>query len=423
VTTSQPAPHFHTVGVGAGPANLSLAALYEAAAPARVALFEARPAAAWHEGLLFTGVRMQTMWLKDLVSLVDPRHRLSFLCYLVRSGRVYTFLNAQYTEIPRLEYANYLAWAASRLSDVYYGKPIEKIRFDTSFMLYSGGELIATGDHLVIGVGSRPRLPAGLAGLDRERVTVVDEVTTTLRDCPLPPDEPIAVVGGGQSGAECVLELRRRGFTDIRWFGKRSWFAPLDDSPSANELFRPAYAEFFHSLPAQRRRELADEQILTSDGVAVTTLRTLFQDNYEDLLRTGRPSVTMFPGRRVVASQPAGDGVLLRCDGMRGPEHHQVRFVVVAAGRRPAPLPFDDQISSMIETDEAGLPQVDGGYMLRWKYEDAHKIFVQNRARYVHGLQDSNLSLLARRSAIIINEIFGRDVFELSDEHPATAWG
>ena len=175
----------------------------------------------------------------------------------------------------------------------------------------------------------------------------------------MPHDEPVAVIGCGQTGAECVVELRRRGFTDIRWLGSRSWFAPMDDSPTANEMFRPAYSEFLDSLPMERRRELAKEHVLTSDGISASTLRTVFQDNYEEMLRSGRAPVTVLPGRRVVAGRPRGRGIVLSCQRAHGPEQQEVRFAVVAAGRRPAPLPFGPQLREMIDTDDLGQP--DGG--------------------------------------------------------------
>jgi lysine N6-hydroxylase len=419
VTTSQEAPHFHTVGIGAGPANLSLAALFEAVRPDRIALFETKPGPAWHSGLLFPGVRMRTMWLKDLVSLADPAHRLSFLNYIVTSGRAFAFLNAEFSDaIPRLEFAQYLAWAATKLSDVYYGRGVERVSFDEVFWLYGGGELLATAEHLVAGVGSVPRMPGSLDRLDAGRVTAADDMATALSRLGLRRDEPVAVVGGGQTGAECVLELRRLGFTDIRWFGSRPWFAPYDDSPSANDLYTPDYARFFNRLPAERRRDLATEQLLTNNGVTLATLTALYQENYEGMLRTGRSPVTLLPGRRVIASEPAGDGVLLRCDGAIGPERHEARFVVVAAGRCAAPLPFDDQLAEMIEA----IPRVNADYSLGWKFEDTHKIFVQNRASDVHGLQDANISLLPTRSAVIINALFGRQVYALADEYSATVW-
>src|SRR5262245_28696693 len=108
-------PRFHTVGIGAGPANLSLAALFEYSTSEQIALFDREPGPSWHNKLLHPGVRMQTSWLKDLVSLVAPRHELTFLNYLVTTGRLFALLNSQFDVIPRVEYVRYLGWAAQRL--------------------------------------------------------------------------------------------------------------------------------------------------------------------------------------------------------------------------------------------------------------------------------------------------------------------
>ena len=61
-------------------------------------------------------------------------------------------------------------------------------------------------------------------------------------------------------------------------------------------------------------------------------------------------------------------------------------------------------------------------FSLRWKGDDQHRIFAQNRARFIHGLPDANLSLLPVRSAVIINSLFGREVFDVADDYPTTVW-
>src|SRR5262249_25775502 len=108
-------PHHFAVGVGAGPSNLSLAALFRSASRTErdlgdIVLFDRQPASGWHEALLHNGVRMQTSWLKDLVSIVDPTHELTFLNYIVTTGRLFALLNAQFDVIPRREYMRYLEW-------------------------------------------------------------------------------------------------------------------------------------------------------------------------------------------------------------------------------------------------------------------------------------------------------------------------
>jgi lysine N6-hydroxylase len=414
---------FHTVGIGAGPANLSLAAMYGLLEPHEMALFEAHDGPGWHSGMLHSGVRMQTGWVKDLVSLYDPTHPLTFLNYLVTTGRVYALLGAGFDTIPRIEYEHYLAWAAQQLPNVHYGAPVDRVSVDEGMLVCcSGSETVARSQHLSIGIGTVPHLPEFVADLDPRRVFLADDLTWRLADAPADPATSWVVVGSGQTSAECVSALLARGYDDIRWMGRRSWFAPLEDSPSANDLYRPAYQQFFLDLPLDARESLVSGQILTSDGISPGTLRGLYQANYEERLRTGRYPVTVMPSRTVVSARQIGDEIELDCLAAGGEDVQRASHVVIAAGRRPAPLPFDDELFSEVELDEIGEPIIESDYSIRWKRSDEHMIFVLNRGRYVQGLVDSNLSILPVRSAMILNAIAGHEVCPVHDDFVSTAW-
>ncbi|GAA3586366.1 SidA/IucD/PvdA family monooxygenase [Amycolatopsis ultiminotia] len=418
-------PHYTVAGLGAGPANLSFAALAEDHFPGQIALFEARSGPAWHPGLLFPGTQLQTSWIKDLVSLADPRHRVSFLNYLVRTGRVYSFLNAQYTAIPRLEYARYLAWAAEELAVVHYGQDITEVGYtDDRFTLHTAERTIATADHLVLGMGTRAHVPECFGTSEPGSVVLAENLEAHLNTRDARPYEQVIVVGGGQTGAECALYLLGRGFRDIRWIGRRHWFAPLDDSPSANDFFRPSYLRFFQGLPGQTRQAHTSRQVLTSDGVSMETLQELYRRNYEALLSDGRTPVMMLPGRTVVdASQRHGTTTLWCERDGGGRERHTARLVVLATGRTPRELPVSGELAELMDTDGSGEPVVEPDYSLRWKHDPVNRIFVQNRARLSHGLADPNLSLLAVRSAVIVNSLLQRELYEIRDEHVSTIWG
>ena len=193
-TAAREAPFYHTVGIGAGPANLSLAALYQSATGNSIALFDKEPGPTWHADLLHSGVRMQTSWLKDLVSLVDPTHKLTFLNYLVSTGRLFALLNAQFDFIPRREYMNYLAWASEHIDNIHYGVTIDRISFrDEGFVLQSRGRPVARSEHLVVGVGTRPVVPPGLAWLPPDRSFIADRLTQRITGMSADRAAPVAV--------------------------------------------------------------------------------------------------------------------------------------------------------------------------------------------------------------------------------------
>jgi lysine N6-hydroxylase len=418
-------PRYHTVGIGAGPANLSLAALFASTTDEEIALFDRQPGPAWHNTLLHPGVRMQTSWLKDLVSLVEPRHELTFLNYLVTEGRMFALLNAQFDIIPRVEYVRYLSWAAGKLRNISYGVGIDKISFDDDgFVVYSGDEPKARSEHLVIGVGSAPFIPPGLSGLPGDRVFIADELAPRLDEMSADLDATVAVVGGGQTGIEAVLKLVSLGFTDIRWFGRRLWFNTIDDSPAANDVYRPAHVEALQRLSLPTRRRVIKSLDPTGQALTPGAMRALYQANYDRMLELGRFPAMLYPARDVTSAEVSGDDIVLNCQGVEKHEEYRARYVVVAIGRTNVDVPFDDDLRERVEVNEEGELVVESDFSVRWKGMNGHKIFALNRARMSQGLTDANLTLLPIRAATVLNSMFGREIFKISrDELCPINWG
>ena len=416
--------YYHTVGVGAGPANLSLAALFQDSTEEEIALFDRQSGPYWHNRLLHSGVRMQTSWLKDLVSLVSPRHELTFLNYLVSTGRVYSLMNAQFDVIPRLEYVRYLAWAAGKLKNVHYGVDVERITFgEDGFRLYSAGRPVARSENLVIGIGSAPVIPDGFAGLPPERAFIADDLAERLDAMSDRPDAPVAVVGGGQTGIEAVLKLLRQGFTNIRWFGRRLWFDTIDDSPNANDVYRPAHVEALQRLSPPTRRHIIERLNPTGDALTPGAMRTLYQANYDGMLELGKFPVVLYPGRDVKNGVLDGDEIVLCARTPEKTEEQRVRYAVIATGRRNVDVPFDDELRERVEFGDDGELVIEPDYSVRWKGTNGHKMYALNRARYNQGLTDANLTLLPVRAAIVLNSLFGREMFQIRDELCPVNWG
>jgi lysine/ornithine N-monooxygenase len=54
---------------------------------------------------------------------------------------------------------------------------------------------------------------------------------------------------------------------------------------------------------------------------------------------------------------------------------------------------------------------------------NGHKMYALNRARFNQGLTDANLTLLPVRAAIVMNSMFGREMFQIRDELCPVNWG
>ncbi|MGH6865438.1 MAG: SidA/IucD/PvdA family monooxygenase, partial [Methyloceanibacter sp.] len=113
-------------GVGAGPTNLSLAALIETARVRGLIQFQSKfleknRAIQWHAGQLFPGTLMQTEFYRDLVTPIDPTSIFSFLNYLKTHHRLDQFFCSEYICPTRCEFEDYLNWVARQLPDVIFG--------------------------------------------------------------------------------------------------------------------------------------------------------------------------------------------------------------------------------------------------------------------------------------------------------------
>ncbi len=107
--------HYDLAGIGIGPANLSVAALLFGENTAKLRFFDREQQLSWHAGLMFHETEMQTSFLEDLVTPVDPTNKLSFMSFLAETGRIFSFLCRDTTTISRMEFQQYLGWAASKL--------------------------------------------------------------------------------------------------------------------------------------------------------------------------------------------------------------------------------------------------------------------------------------------------------------------
>ena len=117
-------PVYDLVGIGFGPSNLALAiaatehAEGGAGRPLRTRFVERQAAFGWHRGMLLDDATMQVSFLKDLVTLRNPASRFSFLSFLHDRERLIDFINHKSLFPLRLEFHDYLEWAAQKVDDL-----------------------------------------------------------------------------------------------------------------------------------------------------------------------------------------------------------------------------------------------------------------------------------------------------------------
>lgn len=414
---------YDVVGIGAGPANLSLAALLHQARDVKALFLDARADFAWHPGLMIPGATLQSPHLKDLVTLVDPCNPFSFFNYLVKERRAYRFLVANAPAVTRREFEAYYRWAAHALPSVRFSSRVQSVRHDNGLFLIEAEGSIVLSRHIVVGSGAQPVVPPCVADVSDAVAFHASRFLERKADLA---GKTVAVVGGGQTGAEVLQHLLRPGNSvpKVMWISRRSNFIPLDVSPFANELFTPAYADHFYHLPAELRSGLLQEQKYASDGISQNLLEQIYQRLYDiDYVERDGPQYELLPGREVIGVTPRESGgvqLQLQCDKFI--EERQADVVVLCTGYTHALPDYLASIHPHIERDAAGNPHVRRDFSLAWTHEASNRIFVQGMARHFRGVAEPNLGLMSWRSAHVVNALLGRPLYDLSTAPSPVTW-
>ncbi|MFI5566190.1 lysine N(6)-hydroxylase/L-ornithine N(5)-oxygenase family protein [Streptomyces sp. NPDC051740] len=431
------------VGVGIGPFNLSLAALAHSLPGLSTAFYDRSPRFTWHPGLLLDDATVQVPFLADLVTLADPTSPWTFLNHLRARERLYPFYFAEHFHIRRTEYDAYCRWVADRLPVLHFGHHVDTVRWSPERALFEvdltrlcpDGQAASTGRvharHLVLGVGTEPRVPEPLRPLaDAPGVPVIhSDDYLTHRDTLLAAGH-ITVVGTGQSGAEVFLDLLRHrpvGRERLHWIGRTGAFAPMEYSKLGLEHFTPDHTRYFHALPEPVRDRLVPAQWQLHKAIDAGTVAAIHDELYRRTLHGGWPDTVLTPAVHVRAAGRLGPArIELHLE--HAVQHTRTRLttdaVVLATGHRPRPLdhllaPLDPHL----RRDHAGRPRVDAHFRLDLDPAVTGSVYVQNAELHTHGVGAPDLGLAAWRSATILNHLTGRQAYPQPARTAFTTFG
>jgi L-ornithine N5-oxygenase len=404
------------LAIGAGPSNLALAVALEELAPSLAQdslVIDRNQEISWQSSMLMPEVLSNTTFLKDLVTMRNPRSKFTFLNYLHSNGRLDQFVNLGSFVPYRHEVAGYLKWAAESLSLVELSLGTECAEITP---VWSGDTLtgwqthLADGGtihsrHLSIGVGREARIPEPLRDIKAERIIHSTEyrhrVEVLRRDLPY----RVAVIGGGQSAAELFCAVLSdlpecRPTIVTRSVGLNYY----ETSKFNNELYFPSFVDQFHEArPEARRQILAEMRHTNYSGLAPDTIEWLYRQFYLDQLR-GHNRLAMLRMHDISDARDDGDEVVLELTDWRTGAVQELRADLILLGTG-----FSTAMPRMVQrvADSLGLTEVavNRDYRLITGLPGTASCYLHGVNESTHGISDSLLSVLAFRADDIIGDI------------------
>ncbi|WP_242909167.1 lysine N(6)-hydroxylase/L-ornithine N(5)-oxygenase family protein [Actinomadura terrae] len=410
------------IGVGFGPANLSLAIALQEETPRTTAAFlEAETDPIWQGGMLLDGSDMQNHPNRDLVTLRNPRSHYTFLNYLFEQGRLIEHLNLPMEFPLRKEYAHYIRWATDQFREqVGFGVRVNDIAVGDvdgapGYVVTGSDGTRRYGRSLVLGTGRTPFVPSPFDTIDSPRVAHLTRYLPTVQRLAQDPPRTIAVIGGSQSAVEIVLDLAAR-FPHTRIIDYvRSFGLPLKDtSPFSEEGFFPGFTDYYYRANRSGKDTLDAYMRPTNySSIDADVLHELYALIYEQRL-DGDQRVFVLGNRQVRAVEDEGTSVRLEVEEVHTHEvvTERADLVVLATGfrdlgPRPHQEPYPALLAGVIDRfqfDTDGYLITEPDYRLRSLMDGTPPLFLNGLCESTHGIGDAgSFSLLSLRAATIID--------------------
>lgn len=424
----------HSVlGLGFGPANLSLAvALEEFGYSGSIRFLERADRFQWQREQLLPGVDIQNNPFRDLIMATNPNSRHTFVNYLASRGELTSYLHLNVKFPLRREYGGYMAWAAESFRDVVdYGQSAT----DVSVVDTGGRDLFQAetadgrrylGESLILGVGRSPRIPAAFGELKGPCVFHSSAYVSSMQRLGDRKGLRVAVVGSSQSAIEIVLDLLARpGVAQVISLHRGIGFRLKDTSPYSRQAFLPEFIDYFYPLSKDVKRRLR-EQLKSVNYAAcdqdVIDQLAVRQHEYE---LTGSDRLRIIPFSEVSevseerdiapGADHGGYRMTVRDVNNKALTIVEADAVVLATGFRDFGTGEGDQpyhpmlegIADRLDLDDDGLPVVARDYSVRVRgAHGALRLYLNGLCEPSHGLGDAGaLAVLPARAADIAQSV------------------
>ncbi|MDC0701633.1 lysine N(6)-hydroxylase/L-ornithine N(5)-oxygenase family protein [Priestia sp. AB] len=409
------------IGVGVGPFNLGLAALIDKT-DCTYKCFEQKKEFNWHPGMLLEGTTLQVPFMADVVTMVDPKSRYTFLNYLHEHERLYQFYFFEKFHIPRNEYNHYCRWVASQLSGLEFNSTVKEVKMHEDAKPFYEVTVEKEGKlhtyysyHLVTGVGTQPVVLRDFQSVASD--TFYHSAQYKMNREQTLKAKSITVIGSGQSAAEIVYDLLQQQPQfdyKLNWYTRSKGFYPMEYSKLGLEHFSPDYTRYFYRLPQEKKESVLRNQALLYKGISFETIGDIYDLIYERTIGGKEVPLTMRALTELAGVEKTNDTHLLTLHQYEQDsfEKEESEIVIMATGYHAKEPSFMEGLKEHLLFDEKGQLKINELYQVEMKKKGA-PLFVQNGELHTHGVGAPDLGLGAYRNAVLINQIAGKNVYKI----------
>lgn len=417
---------YDLVGVGFGPSNLAIAVAAEemTSTPTdlKMLFFDNKADFSWHPGMLLETSRLQVVFLKDLVTMRNPRSKYSFLNYLHYSGRLHEFINLRTFYPTRIEFDQYYHWVSKHFNhlvryrhEVVSVEPYEDSLGEVNILrvkyknLDTGKIGEALTKHLIFADGGKPKIPNGVR-IDNKRVFHSSDCLYRLDQyySNNEKDYHFIIVGSGQTAADILYYLiNRYPHAKVTTAMREFAFKPQDDTHFVNQLFFPDVVNMFYSLPEEKRNILFRRHSdVTHSAADIDLLPLLYDAVYQDKV-TGANRIQFKSFSELVATSNEDDRASAIFRNVMNDTSFELSAdaIILATGyERKMPIPLLSKVDPWLEMGEHGY-DFERFYAIRRKTGFHPRIYPLGYCEQTHGFSEVLLSLLPLRSQEVLEDI------------------
>ncbi len=436
---------YDTIGIGFGPSNIALAiALEERGSRGRRdghIFFDSRPEPDWHPGMMFEDATMQISFLKDLITMVNPRSRYTFLNFIHVRGRIHEFINLRTFHPRRTEFEEYIKWCAQELAEfAIFNRQVQSVRLTrpnqpkvsdlTVVVDQPGGEEkheFRTRS-LILADGGLPTWPLSKPQKEYSTVFHSSQTLPRLTKLDLAPNghHTFHIVGSGQSAADTFAYLAGNYRNATIYMSHRSYaMRPEDDSHFINELFMPnSVDQIFEMSTEWRRKLIRDYWHVTHNGVTIDLIPKLYEMVYYDKVN-GRNRFHFKRFSEIKDARETDRGAVATMCSIHTGEHFEIvaDATILATGyTRPCPHPLLADLSDHLEIEPEGAHyRTHRDYCASSPECTGFQVFLQGYAENTHGFSEALLSLMPERASRIADGIMRSSDVMAVDQHAGAA--